>query len=99
MAVDVYGNPIHRPSQPGNPRPSTRPAWLDNFPWLDRLPGDPMLWVIMGGALSFFVLHSVLDEVGKVALTALAQHRCYVGSLAAQTRGERSAGGAHAATE
>ena len=46
------------------------PAWMDKFPWLHKLPGDPMLWVIMAGAFGSVALLFII--LGVVTLVAAA---------------------------
>lgn len=55
MAVDVYGNPIVKGPQAAGPVVPKRPAWLDRHPWLNKLPGDPMLWIIMSTTVMLFL--------------------------------------------
>ena len=66
-AVDIYGNIIWRPGSPGGPEPSPHgpPAWLDKIPWLHKLPGDPMFWVILAVPLLVFL---VLFAIGGIAV-------------------------------
>jgi hypothetical protein len=65
VAVDIYGNIIQPPRPPGEPPPGP-PAWLDKFPWLHKLPGDPMLWVITAGVFGFIALLLIIAAVGAL---------------------------------
>jgi hypothetical protein len=75
----IYGNIIRRPGSPGGPEPSPHgpPAWLDKIPWLHKLPGDPMFWVILAVPLLVFL---VLFAIGGIAILSkyLAKVGCGV---------------------